>query len=170
MIITKELFEAGRSEAGGYNLAQLKAIGLPMPARGWPATGWPSKIIGSTVTDAQYQEFLALRGKNKKKMRHEGAEDLFPTVDRNVESVKAKMEARAKVGFKKYGVTTERADFSLIDWLRNAQEEAMDQAIYLEAAIKAEEQRIEETWRVAGGRPENFANELFEKSGRDLSQ
>jgi uncharacterized protein with PIN domain len=169
MIITKELFEAGRSEAGGYNLAQLKAIGLPMPARGWPATGWPSRIIGSTVTDAQYQEFFALRGKSKKKVRYEGVGDLFPVIDLNVESVKAKMEARAKVGFRKYGVTTERADFSLIDWLKHAQEESINQVIYLEAAIKMEEQRIEEARECAGVRPENFANELFEKSGRDLS-
>jgi hypothetical protein len=56
--------------------------------------------------------------------------------DQNVESVKAKMDARAAVGLKKYGVTTERTDFSLLDWLRAAQEEAMDQAIYLEAAIR----------------------------------
>lgn len=56
--------------------------------------------------------------------------------DRNVESVKAKMDERAKVGLRKYGVTTERGDLSVIDWLRHAQEEAMDQAIYLEAAIR----------------------------------
>lgn len=56
--------------------------------------------------------------------------------DSNVESVKAKLDARATVGLVKYGVTTERGDLSLLDWLRHAQEEALDLPIYLEAAIR----------------------------------
>lgn len=62
-------------------------------------------------------------------------------IDRNVAAVQAKMQQRAELGLKKYGVTTERTDLTLLDWLRHAQEEAMDQAIYLEAAIQAEMKR-----------------------------
>ena len=36
---------------------------------------------------------------------------------------------------KKYGVTMERKDVSKIQWLRHAQEEALDLAIYLERCI-----------------------------------
>jgi hypothetical protein len=54
-----------------------------------------------------------------------------------VEAVREKLRQRAAVGLRKYGVTTERADMGMVDWLRHAQEEALDQAVYLEAAIKA---------------------------------
>lgn len=56
--------------------------------------------------------------------------------DQNVESVKRKMTDRVALGFKKYGVTTERTDLSELDWLKHAQEEAMDLAIYLEKLIQ----------------------------------
>ena len=47
-----------------------------------------------------------------------------------------KIQSRAAVGLKKYGVTCERTDFTLLDWLENAQMESMDHCIYLEAAIQ----------------------------------
>ena len=43
-----------------------------------------------------------------------------------------KMQERAKIGLKKYGVTMERNDFGMREWLVHAQEEAMDLAIYLQ--------------------------------------
>lgn len=112
--------------------------------------------------------------------------------DSNVESVKAKMDARAKVGFRKYGVTTERGDLSLLDWLRHAQEEAMDQVVYLEAAIRRLENPPVPTHPVEmlpgpdderfnhakfidtelfkkSESPESFANELFTDTGGNLS-
>jgi len=54
------------------------------------------------------------------------------TTDRNVDKVISKMKERASVGLNKYGVTTERTDLNLLEWLTHAQEEAMDLAIYLE--------------------------------------
>ena len=39
---------------------------------------------------------------------------------------------RAELGEKKYGVTMERKDLSVYDWLNHAQEEAMDLSIYLQ--------------------------------------
>lgn len=58
--------------------------------------------------------------------------------DKNVESVRSKLLARMKTGFRKYGVTTERDDLTRKDWLRHAQEEAMDLCIYLERLIQDE--------------------------------
>lgn len=43
---------------------------------------------------------------------------------------------RADVGKAKYGVTMEREDLSPIQWLRHAQEEALDLAVYLEKIIE----------------------------------
>lgn len=57
--------------------------------------------------------------------------------DANVEAVRAKLLDRSRVGFAKYGVTTERTDLSLSDWLTHLQEELMDAAVYVEAAKRA---------------------------------
>ena len=43
---------------------------------------------------------------------------------------------RAEVGGKKYGTTMERTDLSTIDWVKHAQEEAMDLAVYLEKILE----------------------------------
>ncbi len=55
--------------------------------------------------------------------------------DANVERVRAKLHERSQVGIAKYGVTTERGDLSLRDWLTHLQEELMDAAVYVEAAL-----------------------------------
>ena len=56
--------------------------------------------------------------------------------DKNVEAIRASLLDRSRIGFKKYGVTTERTDLELVDWLRHLQEEMLDAAVYVEAAIK----------------------------------
>lgn len=58
------------------------------------------------------------------------------TEDKNVELVRAKLLSRSQEGIKKYGTTTQRTDFSEIQWLVHAQEEALDFAVYLEALIQ----------------------------------
>ena len=50
-----------------------------------------------------------------------------------------KIQERAAVGLKKYGTTMEREDFSKLDWLVYAQEEAMDLVVYLEKLIQLEQ-------------------------------
>ena len=40
-----------------------------------------------------------------------------------------KIQGRAKVGEAKYGVTMERADLTLLEWLQQLQEELMDAAV-----------------------------------------
>lgn len=56
--------------------------------------------------------------------------------DTNVEAVRQKLLDRSKVGLAKYGVTTERDDLDLVAWLRHLQEELLDAAVYIEAAVK----------------------------------
>jgi hypothetical protein len=43
---------------------------------------------------------------------------------------------RAEVGEKKYGTTMDRTDLSTADWIKHAQEEAMDLAVYLEKILE----------------------------------
>lgn len=134
--------------AGSPNRHQCKMLGIKYPLPG----GWLKGLIGKEVTPEWFDELSALR--RKRKPTEVEKETILDAVfaplpgtsfhcDRNVEAVKAKMDARAKLGFKKYGVTTERTDLSLLDWLRHAQQESMDQVIYLEAAIRKEEERID---------------------------
>ena len=58
------------------------------------------------------------------------------SLDPNVESVIAKYESRARVGFEKYGVDTTRNDVDLHGWLTHLQEELMDATIYIERLKK----------------------------------
>ena len=51
------------------------------------------------------------------------------------EKVIQKIMERAKVGEAKYGVTMERKDLSIVEWMVHLQEELMDAAVYLERLI-----------------------------------
>lgn len=48
------------------------------------------------------------------------------------ERVIEQIRQRAEVGKKKYGVTLEREDLSVLDWLQHLQEELMDATAYIE--------------------------------------
>ena len=56
-------------------------------------------------------------------------------VDSIVEAVRDDLLRRSQLGIKKYGVTLDRTDLSLRDWLQHAYEEALDLANYLKCAI-----------------------------------
>lgn len=56
-------------------------------------------------------------------------------------NVLQRIKDRANLGMLKYGVTMERDDVSTVEWLRHAQEEAMDLAIYLERVISDMEKK-----------------------------
>ena len=56
-------------------------------------------------------------------------------MDKHVYSVIQKIKTRSEAGLKKYGVTLQRTDLTLLNWLQHAQEEAMDLANYLEVII-----------------------------------
>lgn len=62
-------------------------------------------------------------------------------IDSNVEAVRELLKTRAEIGLQKYGVTTERTDLSRIDWLKHAQAEALDLAVYLQRLISEEENK-----------------------------
>lgn len=53
-------------------------------------------------------------------------------LDKNVGNVIELMSSRMEVGFKKYGVTTERQDIDTLGWLQHLQEELLDAAVYIE--------------------------------------
>jgi hypothetical protein len=60
-------------------------------------------------------------------------------LDPNVERVMAQLSTRAKAGLLKYGTDTTRQDLTRAQWLKHAQEEALDLAVYLERLIQQEQ-------------------------------
>lgn len=55
--------------------------------------------------------------------------------DSVVEAVRTDLLRRSQIGIAKYGVTLDRKDLNLRDWLQHAYEETLDQANYLKRAI-----------------------------------
>lgn len=51
------------------------------------------------------------------------------------EQVIEKIRSRSEIGERKYGVTMERGDLSLIQWLTHLQEELMDASVYIQKLI-----------------------------------
>ena len=66
--------------------------------------------------------------------------------DSIVESVVRKFQDRSAVGIKKYGVTLDRTDLGLFDWIQHTQEELMDAILYLEK-LKQQQQQQQQTLR-----------------------
>jgi predicted nucleic acid-binding Zn-ribbon protein len=56
--------------------------------------------------------------------------------DSIVESIVAQYQQRAEFGYKKYGVTMDREDLDIQDWIEHAKQEAMDFTLYLEKLSK----------------------------------
>jgi hypothetical protein len=52
--------------------------------------------------------------------------------DSVVAAVVKKFLERSEVGKKKYGLTLDRTDLGILDWITHAQEELMDGILYLE--------------------------------------
>ena len=67
-------------------------------------------------------------------------------MDRNVEAIITRLQKRAEKGLETYGVTTEREDLSVADWLDHLIDELLDGAIYAQRlktrAALAELQRL----------------------------
>lgn len=51
--------------------------------------------------------------------------------DPNVNEICNEFESRACHGFNKYGVTTERTDLDLHQWIQHLKEELMDAVVYI---------------------------------------
>lgn len=66
--------------------------------------------------------------------------DLYNTPDKHkeqmkdtiVESVIEQFKQRSEVGINKYGVTLDREDLTMLEWLKHLQEELMDATLYIE--------------------------------------
>lgn len=59
VVLTRNLIHAGKSAAGGWNKAQLAAIGIA-----WSELrhrGWIDRNVGRVVTADEYAEFIELR-------------------------------------------------------------------------------------------------------------
>lgn len=56
-------------------------------------------------------------------------------IDTIVEAVRDDLLRRSRLGIAKYGVTLDRTDLGLKDWLQHAYEEHLDAANYLKRAI-----------------------------------
>ena len=54
---------------------------------------------------------------------------------------------RAEAGVQKYGVTVDRTDLTLAEWVRHAQEEQLDAAQYLQRVLETFAVEIEKAWR-----------------------
>ena len=81
----------------------------------------PTATAAATATPAATETTAATAGKNTVEQK-----------DSIVESVVAKFLQRSAVGIKKYGVTLDRTDLGVADWIQHAQEELMDAILYLE--------------------------------------
>ena len=53
-------------------------------------------------------------------------------VDKITEQVIKDLKSRSERGIKKYNTTLDRTDLTRLEWLKHAQEEAMDLILYLE--------------------------------------
>lgn len=58
------------------------------------------------------------------------------SVDSIVFSIISQFVNRAKFGKEKYGVSLDREDLSMLEWIQHAQEEHMDAILYLEKIKK----------------------------------
>lgn len=59
-------------------------------------------------------------------------------IDTIVDSVRFKYKKRSDVGIAKYGVTLDREDLDMVQWLTHLQEELMDATLYVEKLIRLE--------------------------------
>lgn len=56
-------------------------------------------------------------------------------IDTVVEAVREDLLRRSQIGIAKYGVTLDRTDLNLRDWLQHTYEETLDAANYLKRTI-----------------------------------
>ena len=64
------------------------------------------------------------------------------TTDSVVFSIIQQFQKRSEVGMAKYGVSLDRTDLSLLQWIQHAQEEHMDAILYLEKIKQIEQNRL----------------------------
>lgn len=63
-------------------------------------------------------------------------------MSKTLDIVISDLKDRELKGLREYGVTIDRDDYSLLDWLTEAYQETLDNALYLQKAIQEEKQRL----------------------------
>ena len=63
--------------------------------------------------------------------RNKGVKFELSVEDNNVNEICLEYMKRADHGFKNYGVTTERTDLDLMQWIQHLKEELMDATVYI---------------------------------------
>ena len=63
--------------------------------------------------------------------RNKGVKFELSVEDNNVNEICLEYMTRADHGFKKYGVTTERTDLDIMQWIQHLKEELMDAVVYI---------------------------------------
>lgn len=76
MILTRALIQAGKTKAGGITKAQAIALGVTMPAKGFPKKGWTSRIIGHEITEEAYAEYVRLGKLSREERKNESTRSL----------------------------------------------------------------------------------------------
>jgi hypothetical protein len=56
--------------------------------------------------------------------------------DRNVDDVIRKLRQRSQVGQQQYGVTTDGASLTFVEWMRHLQEELLDASVYIQQVMR----------------------------------
>ena len=73
--------------------------------------------------------------------RNKGVKFELSVEDNNVNEICLEYMKRADHGFKKYGVTTERTDLDLMQWIQHLKEELMDATVYIHRIQKELEEK-----------------------------
>jgi hypothetical protein len=58
--------------------------------------------------------------------------------DHNVEVIITKLRSRSEQGVKEYGVTTDKANLTTVEWLSHLQEELLDSVVYIQELLRKE--------------------------------
>ena len=65
-------------------------------------------------------------------------------MSKTLDIVISDLKDRELKGLREYGVTVDRDDYSLLDWLTEAYQETLDNALYLQKAIQEVKKSINE--------------------------
>ena len=80
------------------------------------------QIIKQTMKDKIYEQMEWIETTTEQR----------PVKDFIVESVIDQFKDRSNIGIKKYGVTLDREDLTMLEWLIHLQQELMDATLYIE--------------------------------------
>lgn len=120
----------------GEQLTELQRTAATIAIREWCIEHLGQSLVITAKKDFQMIELWDDRAVQVVPNTGERADDPGAFVGECEENVISKLRLRRDAGRKKYGTSMERTDLNELDWLKHAQEEAMDLAIYLERLIK----------------------------------